>query len=62
MNKLDSSNPIPLGPLLISLAGLELKAEEHEWLRHPAVGGVVLFTRNYKDISQLADLTASFIE
>ena len=48
-----------LGPLLIGLAGLEVSAEERDWLKHPAVGGVVLFTRNYQDLSQLTDLTAS---
>ncbi len=48
-----------LGPLQIGLAGLEVSAEEREWLKHPAVGGVVLFTRNYQDLSQLTDLTAS---
>jgi beta-N-acetylhexosaminidase len=48
-----------LGPLLIGLEGLEVSAEEIDWLRHPSVGGVVLFTRNYRDLSQLSDLTAS---
>jgi len=48
-----------LGPLLIGLAGPEVSAEESKWLKHPAVGGVVLFTRNYQDIAQLSDLTAS---
>lgn len=49
----------PLGPVLIGLAGLEVSAEERDWLRHPAVGGVVLFTRNYDNISQLTELTSS---
>lgn len=48
-----------LGPLQIGLAGLDVSAEERDWLKHPAVGGVVLFTRNYQDLSQLTDLTAS---
>jgi len=51
-----------LGPLLIGLAGLEVSTEESEWLKHPAVGGVVLFTRNYSDLSQLSALTASINE
>ena len=51
-----------LGPLQIGLAGLEVSAEERDWLKHPAVGGVVLFTRNYQDLSQLTDLTASITE
>ncbi len=48
-----------LGPLLIGLAGHEVSLEESDWLRHPVVGGVVLFTRNYRDISQLSELCAS---
>jgi len=55
-------NEQPLGPVLISLSGLELDAEECNWLRHPAVGGVVLFTRNFEDIEQLTSLTAAIIE
>lgn len=51
-----SSNP--LGPILIGLEGLQVSSEESDWLSHPAVGGVVLFTRNYQDIDQLQDLTA----
>ncbi len=39
-----------LGSVLIGLAGLEVSTEECDWLRHPAVGGVVLFTRNYHDL------------
>lgn len=50
-----------LGPVLIGLSGLELRAEECEWLRHPAVGGVVLFTRNFIDITQLTNLTAAIV-
>lgn len=50
-----------LGPLLIGLEGLRVSEEEKDWLQHPAVGGVVLFTRNFSDIGQLCDLTASII-
>ena len=50
---------LPLGPLLIGLAGHAVSSEESDWLRHPAVGGVVLFTRNYRDVSQLSKLCAS---
>jgi beta-N-acetylhexosaminidase len=48
-----------LGPVLIGLAGTQVSHEEVKWLRHPAVGGVVLFTRNYRDLSQLTELTDS---
>lgn len=51
-----------LGPLLIGLSGFEVSSEELRWLSHPAVGGVVLFTRNYHDLAQLSQLTASIID
>lgn len=47
-----------LGPLLVDLAGVELTAEERERLRHPQVGGVVLFSRNYTSWDQLVALVA----
>jgi beta-N-acetylhexosaminidase len=45
-----------LGPLMVDAAGTSLNAEDHEVLRHPLIGGVILFTRNFADIKQLADL------
>ena len=47
-----------LGPILVGLAGISLTATDREMLRHPAVGGVVLFTRNYRDREQLLRLVA----
>ncbi len=51
-----------LGPLLIGIAGTELEPQDVESLQHPAVGGVVLFTRNYASPAQLQDLTSAIRE
>ena len=48
----------PLGPLMIDLRGPEIDADERSWLQSPAVGGVILFTRNFRDLKQLSELVA----
>lgn len=45
--------------VFIGISGITLTAEERQWLQHPLVGGVILFSRNYRDIAQLKALTAS---
>lgn len=49
-------NLIPLGPLMIDIAGLVLSDLDRERLTHPQVGGVILFARNYRDPQQLTEL------
>ncbi len=46
-----------IGPLMIDLDGLTLTNEDIKRISHPMVGGLILFTRNYKDATQLNNLT-----
>lgn len=48
-----------LGPVMMGLEGLALTAEEQDLLRHPLVGGVILFARNYQSPEQVAALVAA---
>lgn len=49
---------LPLGPLMIDIAGLELTGLDRQRLCHPLVGGIILFSRNYANREQLSALTA----
>jgi beta-N-acetylhexosaminidase len=43
---------------MLDIEGRQLTPADRDLLREPAVGGVVLFSRNYESPSQLADLVA----
>lgn len=47
-----------LGPLMTDIDGTALSPDDRELLRHPAVGGVILFARNFVDPAQVCALIA----
>lgn len=51
-----------LGPVMADLVGTMLTAQERDMLRHPQIGGVILFTRNYVSVDQLAALITEIHE
>jgi len=45
-----------LGPVMMDLVGSQISEIEKELLRHPQVGGVILFTRNFESVAQITEL------
>lgn len=48
-----------LGPFIVGLSGLTLSSEDIARIKNPAVGGLILFGRNFESKSQLIDLVSS---
>lgn len=48
--------------LMLDVAGTELAPEDRQLLAHPAVGGLILFSRNFRDRQQISDLIAAVRE
>lgn len=48
---------LPLGPLMLDVEGTQLNDADRRRLSHPLVGGVILFTRNYENAEQIAEMT-----
>jgi beta-N-acetylhexosaminidase len=56
------NSPLNYGPLMVDVEGLTLTEADKRRLSHPLVGGVILFSRNYRDPVQLSALTQEITE
>ncbi len=57
MTAADSANQfLPLGPVIVDVEGASLTDHERQRLRHPLVGGVILFSRNFVGRQELIEL------
>jgi beta-N-acetylhexosaminidase len=45
-------------PVILDIAGQELNADDRRRLQHPLTGGIIFFTRNWKDRRQLTQVCA----
>ena len=51
-----------IGPVMIDLQGTVLTDEEKELIKHPLVGGIIFFARNFQSPDQIAKLVNSIHE
>lgn len=51
--------PETIAPVMIDLISTALSPQDEARLAHPLVGGVILFSRNFSDVHQLAELVES---
>src|SRR5262245_39338819 len=49
---------LPLGPVVLDVAGTALNGADRKRLVHPLAGGVILFSRNYPSPEQLLKLSS----
>jgi len=47
-----------LGPVMLDIDGLALSPADRDILREPAVGGVILFARNFESVEQVTELVS----
>ena len=50
---------LPIGPIMLDVAGLTLAQDEREKINHPNTGAVILFSRNYQNPEQVTELINS---
>jgi len=48
-----------IGPVMIDLEGTSLSEEEKELIKHPLVGGIIFFARNFESVEQIQALVKS---
>lgn len=50
------TSKLPIGPIMLDVAGLTLSQDEKEKINHPNTGAVILFSRNYQNPEQVTEL------